>query len=613
MNTQLQQSDLYLWAEGTNTYSYLSLGCHKMVYGGENAFRFAVWAPNARNVSVVGSFNSWDPEADPMEPCGTTGVWEVAVAAARPGDTYKFAIRTRAQELIYKADPFAFYSQYRPSTASVVWDINDGFAWNDSEFILKRDLRDSHASPVNIYEVHLGSWRGEMDFDGFSDQLVRYAKDMGYTHIELMPLSEYPLDDSWGYQVTGYYSITSRYGTPTQFKRFVDRCHSEGLGVILDWVPAHFTKDAHGLARFDGTPLFEHPDPRRSEQPQWGTLLFNFEKNEVRSFLISNALFFFKEYHIDGLRLDAASCMLYHDYAKSPGTWLPNFYGGNENLDAMDFLRQLSRATKKEFPSALLIAEESSTFPGITAPVKDGGLGLDYKWNMGWMNDTLSYMSLDSVYRRWHHDRVTFSMCYAFREHYILPLSHDEVVHGKHSLIGRMPGGYEDKFRQLRMLFMYQMAHPGKKLTFMGNEFGQFIEWDYHHSLDWLLLNYPSHSDLQTFSCQLNRFYLNNPPLYELDDSWEGFEWLSVDDSIHSVLAFLRRDSQNREILCAFNFTPVNHSNYRIHLPHRSALTQVMSNVDLRSIKGIKSFEAEGELFAEISLSPYEAVYYRLD
>ncbi|MEA4971382.1 MAG: 1,4-alpha-glucan branching protein GlgB [Candidatus Pelethousia sp.] len=612
MNEKISQKDLYLWGEGTNIYAYMSLGCHAVKKDGHPAFRFAVWAPNAQSVSVVGSFNGWNPEADPMEMCGTTGVWQAFIGIAHEGDTYKYAIRTSGGELLYKADPFAFASQLRPNTASVIWDIG-GYDWNDGVYMARRAVLDHHSAPINIYELHPGSWKLDLGFDELSEELVRYVADMGYTHIELMPVCEYPLDDSWGYQVTGYYSITARYGTPQQFKHFVDACHQSGIGVILDWVPAHFARDEQGLRRFDGTPLYEHPDPRRSDQPQWGTLLFNYEKNEVRSFLISNAMYFLREYHIDGLRVDAVSCMLYLDYGREGNAWLPNRYGGRENLGAIAMFRALSIAVRQEAPGALLIAEESTAFPDVTAPPEEGGLGFDYKWNMGWMNDTLSYMSMDSLFRKWHHDQVTFSMCYAFSERYILPLSHDEVVHGKCSLIGRMPGEYEDKFRQLRLLLMYQFAHPGKKLNFMGGEFGQFIEWDFRRPLDWFLLSYPSHGDMQLFTRQLNRFYARTPALYEQDDDWQGFEWLAADDNVHSILVFIRRDSRGGELLCAFNFTPVKHDPYRIPLPQPYVLTQALSNVDLREISGVLSEQDEyGGEYVDIMLSPYEAVYYYL-
>ena len=584
MRDKISDADLYLWGEGTNSYAYLTLGCHKAEHRGYEVYRFAVWAPNAASVRVVGSFNGWNIDADPMHPIGETGVWEAFIGIAHAGDTYKYAIETRMGEIIYKADPFAY--------------------------IAARRNEDSHMLPMNIYEAHLGSWVEGLDFPALSRRLLGYVKEMGYTHIELLPVSEYPLDDSWGYQVTGYYSITSRYGNPSQFKEFIDQCHQAGLGVIVDWVPTHFCRDEQGLRLFDGTPLYEHPDPRRSEQPQWGTTLFNFEKNEVRSFLISNAVFLMKEYHIDGLRADAVSCMLYLDYGKRGGEWLPNRYGGRENIAAIDFLRQLSDTVRRECPGALLIAEESTAFPGMTAPTSKGGLGFDYKWNMGWMNDVLDYMSMDSYFRSYHHDEVTFSMCYAFSEHYILPLSHDEVVHGKKSLIGRMPGEYADKFSQTRLLLMYQMAHPGKKLTFMGTELAQFIEWNFRQSLDWLLLDYPTHEAMQQFVRELNHFYTRTPALYQLDDSWDGFEWISVDDRAHSVLAFLRKDAEGNKILCLFNFTPVEHYPYRVRLPFMATLDQAISNVDMRDIKGVETVQLEDGYYADIMLSPYEAVYY---
>ena len=612
MGAYLDQTELYLFNKGENCYSYRSLGCHRVILDGYETFRFAVWAPNAQRVSVVGSFNGWNEYADVMQPCGTTGVWETHIGIANIGDMYKYAILTADGRLIYKADPFAFYSQKRPNTASIVWDIG-GYEWNDTRYMKMRQGRDMHAEPMSVYEVHLGSFQAGLNFDELSVQLVRYAADMGYTHIEIMPVNEYPLDDSWGYQITGYYSVTSRYGTPQQFMHFVDECHRAGLGVILDWVPAHFPRDEHGLRCFDGTPIFEHPDPRRSEQPQWGTLLFDYSRSEVRSFLTSNAVFFLKEFHIDALRVDAVSCMLYLDYGKSSGQWVPNIYGGRENLDAIAFLQQLSHVVKREERDALLIAEESTAFPYVTRTPEDGGLGFDFKWNMGWMNDTLSYMDLDSAYRRYHHDLLTFPMVYAFNESHLLPLSHDEVVHGKRSLIGRMPGNYDEKFRQLRLLYMYQFAIPGKKLLFMGGEFGQFIEWNFRKSLDWFLLDYDSHSDMQLFTRELNRFYRRTPELFSLDESWEGFMWLSVNDALHSIIAFLRMDGRGGELMCAFNFTPVKHEHYRVYLPEGSTLTQVMSNVDLREIKNLKTVrDQDGNHFIDIMLSPYEAVFYRV-
>ena len=608
MPAHLDDNELYLWGTGANAYAYRALGCHEVVLGGKNTFRFAVWAPNARAVSVVGSFNGWEPQTSPMQPCGTSGVWEAHVSAARRGDTYKYAIYTPSGDILYKADPFAFYSEHRPNTASVVYDIG-GYAWHDQEYLRERAEQDPHCAPMSVYEVHLGSWKMDLDYDEMADQLVRYVVDMGYTHIELMPVTEYPLDDSWGYQVTGYFSITSRYGTPKQFMHFIDACHRAGIGVILDWVPAHFPRDAHGLICFDGTPLYEPPDWRRAEQPQWGTLTFDYGRTQVQSFLISNAVFFLNEFHIDALRVDAVSSMLYLDYGRSSGQWLPNVYGGRENLDAIAFLRQLSDTVRRECPGALLIAEESTAFPGITLPVQEGGLGFDFKWNMGWMNDTLSYMEMDSFFRSYHHDKLTFPMYYAFSEAHVLPLSHDEMVHGKHSLLDRMPGSYEDKFRQLRLLMMYQYAHPGKKLQFMGSEFGQFIEWDFHRSLDWFLLDYPEHANLYRFMRALNQFYLETPALWEIDEDWDGFEWVSVNDYQSSVIAFIRSASDGSRVLCAFNFTSVTRQRYRLRLRWPVALRQAMSGVDFREVVVHPSFDDAGD-YIDITLFPYEAVYY---
>lgn len=600
-----KEMELYRGGSWDSAYTYL--GAHPAPQG----YTFRVWAPHARHVALAGDFNGW--QAADMCRDGD-GVWSYTAENAAVYDSYKYIVTGADGRTVWKADPFAFHAQTRPGSDSKVYDLS-GYGWRDGAWREKCAAQPPVNGPLLIYEVHLGSWRRHEDGTSLSyrelaKELPAYVRRMGYNFVELLPVTEYPLDDSWGYQVTGYYSITSRYGNPSQFKEFIDQCHQAGLGVIVDWVPTHFCRDEQGLRLFDGTPLYEHPDPRRSEQPQWGTTLFNFEKNEVRSFLISNAVFLMKEYHIDGLRADAVSCMLYLDYGKRGGEWLPNRYGGRENIAAIDFLRQLSDTVRRECPGALLIAEESTAFPGMTAPTSKGGLGFDYKWNMGWMNDVLDYMSMDSYFRSYHHDEVTFSMCYAFSEHYILPLSHDEVVHGKKSLIGRMPGEYADKFSQTRLLLMYQMAHPGKKLTFMGTELAQFIEWNFRQSLDWLLLDYPTHEAMQQFVRELNHFYTRTPALYQLDDSWDGFEWISVDDRAHSVLAFLRKDAEGNKILCLFNFTPVEHYPYRVRLPFMATLDQAISNVDMRDIKGVETVQLEDGYYADIMLSPYEAVYY---
>jgi len=608
VDAYLSEYELYLFNEGKNCYAYRSLGCHKVKLNGNDVYRFAVYAPNAVSVSVVGSFNEWNPTADPMRRCGKTGVWEAHIGIAQQGNLYKYAILAQNGELLYKADPYAFYSELRPGTASKIWDMDFG----NGE--LRVENGELYNSPMSIYEVHLGSWREGLNYEQLSNELVDYVKDMGYTHIELMPVSEYPLDDSWGYQVTGYYSVTSRYGTPQQFRAFVDACHKAGIGVILDWVAAHFPRDAHGLRRFDGTALYEHPDPRRSDQKDWGTLIFDYGKSEVRSFLISNAVFWLKEFNIDALRVDAVSCMLYLDYAHKDGEWLPNKYGGNENLDAIEFFRLLSQTIGKECAGKLLIAEESTAFPLVTKPPEVDGLGFNFKWNMGWMNDTLSYFKLDSYFRRYNHSKLTFSMVYAFSENYILPFSHDEVVHMKNSLIGRMPGAYDEKFLQLRLLFMYQYAHPGKKLLFMGGEFGQFAEWNFKKSLDFTLLEYETHASLREFVKALNHFYRNSKPLYERDSGWEGFEWRNVDDNIHSVIAFSRRDVKGNELLCLFNFTPVPHENYTFPYPHRAKFKRVMCNLETPATHGLTTITDDaGKHYAQIPLGGYEGAYYSVE
>lgn len=612
MGARLDNNELYLFNTGASAYAYRSLGCHKVALDGHECFRFAVWAPHAKAVSVVGDFNGWNAAADPMHPCGTSGVWEAHIGIIEIGGLYKYAITTQSDEMILKADPFAFYSELRPGTASVVWDIG-GYPWKDEGYMAARKEARFYSAPMSIYEVHAQSWKQGLGFCELADTLIPYVKEMGYTHIELMPVTEFPYDGSWGYQVTGYFSISSRFGTPQDFMYFVDCCHQAGLGVILDWVPAHFTRDDHGLRRFDGAPLFEYTDARKSDQPGWGTLIFDYGKAEVQSFLVSGAVFLLEEFHVDALRVDAVSCMLYLDYGRKPGQWLPNIYGGRENLEAIGLLRKLTDAVHAHCPGALLIAEESSSFPYLTTATEHGGLGFDLKWNMGWMNDTLSYMSRDSIYRKHHHDALTFPMCYAFSERHVLPLSHDEVVHGKCSLIGRMAGAYEEKFHQLRLLYMYQFAHPGKKLMFMGCEFAQFIEWAYQSSLDWLLLDYPAHRDMRIFVRELNLFYRKTPPLFENDQDWGGFEWIRVDDWEHSVIAFVRSDNAGNRLLCVFNFTPMNHPSYRLRLSGVSRIQKVLSNVDLRRAKPIKSKKDGEGACVDIPILPYEGAYYALE
>jgi len=520
-----------------------------------------------------------------------------------------------------KADPFAFRAEAH-GTASVVGDM-PYYESSDEDYLdCRGESRDSYSQPMNNYEVHLRSWKQGLGYHELAEELIDYVVDMGYTHIEVMPLMEYPYDPSWGYQVTGYYAATARYGEPEELMYLVDCAHNAGIGVIMDWVPAHFTRDAHGLRLFDGTPLFEHPDPRRGEMPQWGTLLFNFEQTQVQSFLISSAMYWLREFHFDGLRVDAVSAMLYLDFGKGPGEWLPNRYGGHDNLDAVAFFRKLNSAVNKLEGGKMLFAEESSAYPYVTRPVSEDGLGFAYKWNMGWMNDMLTYMGMDSIYRKYHHDKLTFSLCYAFSEHYVLPFSHDEVVHGKKSMLSKMPGDYWQQFAQLRLLYAYQYAHPGKKLMFMGCEFGQYIEWKEDDSLDWFLLDYPKHSEMQLYVHDLNHFYLDNPPMFEIDDSWAGFRWCGVDDNIHSILSFMRIDRDGNVLFWAFNFTPQPWLDYMIGVPRYGLYTEVFSSDapyyggtgDYPNAPTLSVYEPYGEHPCRIRLRlpPFGAVCYQI-
>ena len=575
MGFYIDDTQIYLFKEGTSCYAQEMLGNHR-VCGDYEAVRFAVYAPHAKAVSVVGSFNEWNENADIMHRIGESGIFFCHIGHAKNGDTYKYAIRTQDERLIYKADPYAFRSAPSPDTASMVWEI-EKYEWTDGDYVKKQRKIDPYNSAMCIYEVHEGSWKvGERLFE-LAEDLVRYVKDMGFTHIELMPVSEHPYGASWGYQVTGYFAFSSRYGTPYDLKHFINCCHKNNIGVIIDWAAAHFPKDEHGLVRFDGEPLFECNNPLRSEQPDWGTLLFDYGNPMVRSFLISNAVFLLKEFHADGLRVDAVSCMLYHDYGKRGKAWLPNNYGGNENLEAIDFLRQLSVSVGRECPGALLIAEESTAFPLVTKPPEVGGLGFNFKWNMGFMNDTLGYMSMDSYFRRFNHDKLTFPMCYAFSENYILPFSHDECVNGKRSLIGRMPGSYDEQFSQLRLMYMYQYSHPGKKLLFMGDEIAQFAEWDYEKGVEFFLTEYDRHRQMQSFVRRLNYIYRQYPAFWERDTCWDGFTWLVCEDKQRSLIAFMRR-AKKRSIICILNFTPIDYENYEIPVPAPMKAVEILSS-----------------------------------
>ncbi|MDU4959143.1 MAG: 1,4-alpha-glucan branching protein GlgB [Sporomusaceae bacterium] len=571
MHPFFSEAELYLFNTGRNFSSYRTLGAHLVERGGVSGVRFAVWAPHAEAVSVVGDFNQWRQESSPLHRQGESGVWAGFVPGLAAGTIYKYAIRT-ADGWLLKADPFAFFSEKRPKSASVVSAL-DGYSWRDADWQSAKNGQ-LFDKPVTIYEVHLGSWRQGPDGEPLSYRelaavLPGYAAGMGYTHIELLPLAEHPFDGSWGYQATGYYAVTSRYGSPEQFMEFVDACHACGLGVILDWVPGHFCNDGHGLKLFDGAPLFESEQRLRAENRQWGTTNFDFERSEVWSFLISNAIFWLERYHIDGLRVDAVANLLYLDYGREPGEWEPNHYGGRENLAAIAFLRKLHEAVFERFPHALMFAEESTAWPLVTAPVYSGGLGFNYKWNMGWMNDMLRYMETDPLQRKWRHDKLTFSLLYAFSENFVLPLSHDEVVHGKKSLLDKMPGDYWQKFANLRAFYAYMAVHPGKKLLFMGGEFGQFIEWNEAQGLDWHLLDYELHQKLQLYVRALNHYYLDQPCLWEQDQGWEGFEWINCGDSQHSVISLLRRDRRGQLRLVVVNFTPVMRSHYRVGVPVR--------------------------------------------
>ncbi len=618
MTTMLEPDDLYLFNEGTHRRAYRALGAHP---AGDGVWRFAVWAPHASAISVAGDFNGWSETEHPLAPQAGSGIWAACVDGVRPGDRYKFSIQEQSGVRRLRADPFAFCSELRPATASVVKDLA-GYAWGDASFMKARAAADPFARPMAVYEVHLGSWRRRPDgsflsYSELADTLVPYVLDMGFTHIELLPLCEHPFDASWGYQVTGYFSITSRYGTPEEFMAFVDRCHQNGLGVVMDWVPAHFPRDAHGLYRFDGTALFEHADPRRGEHPVWGTNLFDFEKPQVHSFLVSSAVFLLDAYHLDGLRVDAVSSMLYLDYGREGGAWLPNEEGGRENFHAVRFLRALNDAVHTECPGALMFAEEASAYPRVTGKhgAKDS-LGFDFKWNMGWMNDVLDYMQADPLFRSGRHGSLTFSMTYAFSEDYILPLSHDEVVHSKLSLLDKMPGTYDQKFANLRLLLAYMFAHPGKKLLFMGAEIAQFIEWDEKRPLDWFLLDYDLHRDAQAYVRALCRFYGQTPPLYESDGGWEGFEWCSVDDREGCVLVFMRYSLKRRHaLLCAFNFTPVFREGYRTGVPVKGTYTEVFSSDAGRPGARATVSEPAGGFGQSLllDLRPLSAAFYRVE
>lgn len=626
-NTNKESQDLaafplHLFYEGKNYDAQLFFGAHSLKTDSGEYTVFRVWAPNAVNVSVVGDFNEWNRDADPMRKIAD-GVWETQIPKLPAYAIYKYSILTKGGAVLLKNDPYGMHFETAPANATKLYDSS--YQWNDAAWFQKKSETNVYRSPMNIYEVHLASWRiyadgNSLNYVSFAEQMIPYMKDLSYTHIEFMPLTEYPFDGSWGYQVTGYFAPTSRFGTPDDFRKMIDMFHQAGIGVILDWVPAHFPKDAHGLYEFDGAPLYEYTDPLKREHKGWGTRVFDYGRPEIRSFLISSACYWLDSFHIDGLRVDAVASMLYLDYDRRDGEWRPNVNGGRENLEAVSFLRQLNEAVFKRHPDVLMIAEESTAWPLVTKPTDIGGLGFNFKWNMGWMNDMLSYMSMDPLYRAFNHDKLTFSFFYCFSENYVLPISHDEIVHGKCSMIRKMPGEYEQKFSSYRAFLCYMFAHPGKKLLFMGQEFGQMKEWDYKSELDWMLLDYPAHKGLLDFSKALNKFYLDNPAFWQNDDSWKGFSWISNDDYRQSVIAFRRIGENDDEIIAVCNFVPVRRDDYKIGVPYAGTYTLVFDS-DAKEFggSGIAKKKVQSEEFGmhglehsvSLTLPPLSVQYLR--
>ena len=623
---------VYLYKQGNNYEAQRFFGSHLTEQGGEKGVMFRVWAPHATAVSVVGDFNSWKPGSHPMKKSDGASIWELFIPGMKEFDVYKYCVTTRAGDLVFKADPYALHAETRPSNGSKVYDLS-GFGWSDSEWMDAQKAKDQINGPMNIYEMHAGSWKMKQDpedkdkyipynYSELADLLIPYITEMGYTHVELLPIMEYPYDGSWGYQVSGYFAPTSRYGTPKDLMAFVDKMHRAGIGVIMDWVPAHFPKDQFGLYMFDGEPCYEDPNPRRGEHKEWGTMVFNFGMKEVQSFLISSALYWLEQYHIDGLRVDAVASMLYLDYNRRDGEWEQNVNGGKENLEAIDFLRKLNTAILTRHPEKYMIAEESTAWPNVTKPAKDGGLGFNFKWNMGWMNDMLSYMKTDPLFRSYNHNKVTFSFFYAFSENFVLPISHDEVVHGKCSLINKMPGEYDDKFANLRTFFGYMMAHPGKKLLFMGQEFGQFNEWYEAKPLDWMLLDYDKHKELQLYVKTLNQFYKDQPAFWQVDYSWEGFQWIVPDDYQQSIVAFLRKDAAGKQILVVCNFTPILREGYTMGAPVSGSYKEILNSDDAAfggsgkyHNKNIRSKKVPKHGFDQsitLTLPPLSALYFEV-
>ena len=577
----LTEHDIYLFREGTHATLYRRLGCQFFSRDDADGAHFAVWAPNAREVSVIGEWNGWSPEADKLFPrWDSSGIWEADIAGVRAGQSYKFAITTRSGARHDRADPYAVYAEVAPASASRAWRLD--YEWGDAQWMKDRHRHNAMDAPFSVYEVHLGSWRrpsGALPtYREIALPLAQYVKRMGFTHVELMPITEHPFYGSWGYQTTGYFAPTSRYGTPQDCMHLIDTLHQHGIGVILDWVPSHFPDDPHGLARFDGTHLYEHADPRLGFHPEWKSAIFNYGRHEVRAFLMSSAHFWLEKYHVDGLRVDAVASMLYLDYGRKEGEWIPNAYGGKENLDAIEFLKNLNIAVGRDFPDTRTIAEESTSWPMVSRPVFAGGLGFAMKWNMGWMHDTLDYFSKDPVYRRYHHNNLTFSLWYAFSENFVLPLSHDEVVYGKRSLLSKMPGDRWQQFANLRLLLGYMWTHPGKKLLFMGGEFGQWREWAHEGQLDWDLAQWDEHAGLQRWVTDLNGAYRDKTPMHELDFAGEGFQWIDNHDSDNSILTYLRRDKAGKPVVVACNFTPIVREDYHVGVPVGGAWREALNS-----------------------------------
>ena len=612
----ITELDRYLFGQGTHYKIFEKLGAHPKTYKGKAGMYFAVWAPHAKAVGVVGDFNGWDPDAAPMSPLADSGIYEAFIPGVGLGELYKFAITTQEGMILFKADPYAVHSEFRPGTASITEDIN-GFKWDDAAWMETRKKADPVKSPMAIYEVHLGSWRkkdrpqkeGYYTYMEAAHELADYVKKMGYTHVELMGIAEHPYDGSWGYQVTGYYAPTSRYGTPKEFMYFVNYLHKKGIGIILDWVPAHFPKDAHGLADFDGQPLYEYADPRKGEHPDWGTKVFDYSKNEVKNFLIANALYWVENFHVDGLRVDAVASMLYLDYGRSDGNWVPNKYGENKNLEAIEFFRHLNSVLTGHLTGAMMIAEESTAWPGVTKPPEEGGLGFTFKWNMGWMHDFLEYMKLDPYFRKFNHNKMTFGITYATSENYILTLSHDEVVHLKCSMINKMPGLNGDKFANLKAGYTFMMGHPGKKLLFMGQDFGQYHEWDEKVSLDWYLADEPLHKDLQKYYSDLLHVYQKYPALWQLDSDWNGFQWINANDGDRSIFSFIRRDETGKKnLLFVINFTPVARDDYRVGVPKSGTYSLILDSEHGLYKRGEHAFSARSKK-SECDGQPYSFAY----